>query len=391
MNDVVALDRTLTAPAIRLRTEASRRRIVINGRFVGRSVTGVERYATEIVRALDLLAAEEHPLAARLRFCLAVPSDAEIEGRLQAISVERVGLLSSRLWEQFELPRWSGGDPIVNLCNTAPVLGSQNITCVHDAHVWLLPGNFSPAFRMLYRVLVPLSLRRSRRWVTVSRFSAEQLARLGIADRMPDAITPNGSDHALRWSPTSSSLDPTRLPERYLLALGSRSLNKNLALVHQLADRLAPEGIHVLIAGGGNRQVFGQAEAAASSRAVELGRVSDDDLALLFEKATGFLFPSLYEGFGLPPLEAMRLGCPVIASNTSAMPEVLGDAAILCSPVAIDEWEAAVHELASNEDRRLDFVRRGRERAVGFTWRASALTVLRLLDEVASAQPEAAA
>lgn len=386
MNERVPLARGLPVAS---GADAARQRVVINGRFLGRRVTGVERYAIEIVRAIDTLIAEGHPLAVRFRFSLAVPGDAEFDAPLHAIRVERVGLwpprlwtLSSRLWEQLALPYWSGRDPILNFCNTAPVLSPRNVTCLHDANVWLVPRNYSLGFRLLYRLLLPLSVRRSRRWMTVSRFSGEQLHGFGVADRPPEAITPCGADHALRWSSVRSSLDPARLPVRYVLALGSRSLNKNFALAHELAGHLAAKGIRVVTAGGDNSKVFGRPAASRSSEVIALGRVSDDDLALLYERATAFLFPSLYEGFGLPPVEAMQFGCPVVASNTTSMPEVLGDAALLCDPAVIGEWVAAVDRLASDAALRQELIRRGRERAAGLTWRRSALAVLRLLDEI---------
>jgi glycosyltransferase involved in cell wall biosynthesis len=359
-----------------------RRRIVINGRFAGRAVTGVERYAGEMVRALDELARQNHPLTTGLEFVLVTPRNVEVRLPLTHVGVAQTGRFSGYLWEQFSLPSFANGDLILNLCSLAPVLRARTITCVHDAHVWLIPQNYSRAFLAAYSALLPLVIRRSRRWMTVSQFSARELTRLSVADRPPELITPNGADHALRWDAGKAALRRADLPARYVLALGSRSYNKNLGLIYSLAESIEPLGIAVVVAGGRNGRIFGSGDTAAARNVYELGRISDDDLALLFENALTFLFPSLFEGFGLPPVEAMLHACPVIASNSSAMPEVLGDAAILCDPCAQDQWVAAIGRLASDAALRAEMIRRGRDRAGRYRWRNSAVALLEQIREV---------
>lgn len=360
------------------------RRVVINGRFAGRPVTGVERYASEIVMALDGLLTARHPLTEGLRVCLAVPKGTKVGFPLAEIETQEVGRMSGYAWEQIELPVFARTDVVLNLCNMAPILGVRNVTCVHDAHIWLVPDNYSLTFRMAYWVLQPLSIRRSRSWVTVSQTSSDELVECGAANRPSQAITYNGADHASQWSPAQARLDVSKLPARYVFALGSKSPNKNMALIYALADRLAPTGIGVVVAGGSNSRIFGQSAETASPNAIHVGRVSDDDLALLFRGAQGFLFPSLHEGFGLPAVEAMQLGCPVIASSAPAMPEVLGTAAVLCNPHNVDAWVAAVQRLCGDAQWRQQLIERGRERAASYSWRASALKLLPLLSDAGS-------
>ncbi len=360
----------------------ARQRVVINGRFAGRAVTGVERYAGEMVRALDELVRQNHPLTHGLEFVLATPPATQVRLPLTHIGIAPAGRFSGYLWEQLSLPSFANGDLILNLCGLAPVLRARNITCVHDAHVWLVPENYSRAFLAAYSLLLPLVIRNSRRWMTVSQFSARELTRLSVADRPPELMTPNGADHALRWDAGKSALRRSDLPERYVLALGSRSYNKNLGLIYSLAEQIEPLGITVVVAGGSNQKVFGSGDAVATRNVCELGRISDDDLALLLKNALAFLFPSFFEGFGLPPVEAMLLGCPVVASNSSAMPEVLGDAAIFCDPRAKEEWVAAIGRLAGDGALRADMIRRGRERAGQYRWRNNAMTLLEHVREV---------
>ncbi|KAB2942917.1 MAG: glycosyltransferase family 4 protein [Hyphomicrobium sp.] len=379
---------TVTEPAARAGAMKSafnsERRLVINGRFAGRPVTGVERFAREIVMAIDALIAERHPLAEGLRACLAVPKGTTVGFPLTEIQTVEVGRASGYAWEQIELPLFARGNVVLNLCSLAPILGARNVTCVHDAHIWLVPHNYSRVFRIAYRVLQPLSIRLSQRWVTVSQCSSDELVACGAADRPSDAITYNGADHASQWSPEQSRLDAAKLPARYVFALGSRSPNKNMGLIYTLADRLAPMGIGVIIAGGSNSRIFGQAEDNLSANVIHVGRVSDDDLALLFRGAQCFLFPSLHEGFGLPAVEAMHLGCAVVASNAPAMPEVLGEAAVLCDPHNTEAWVAAVERLCCDADWRQKLIELGRARAATYAWRTSALKLLPLLSDVAA-------
>ncbi len=358
------------------------RRVVINGRFAGRPITGVERFAREVVSALDQLLQEKDPDAQGLRVCVAVPKRTIADLELKCIEVVEVGRLSGYAWEQFELPLFARGNVIVNLCNIAPVLSSRSITCVHDAHVWLMPDNYSAAFRIANRVLQPLSIRRSARWATISQTSSRELVACGAANRPSDAIISNGTEHTAQWSAQRSGLDRAQLPERFAFALASRARSKNMALVYALADRLAGSGIAVVIAGGSNSRVFSDATEHASTKVVRLGRVSDDDLALLFQSARCFLFPSLHEGFGLPATEAMRLGCPVVASKAPAMPEILGDAAVLCDPQAVDEWARAVERIAADETHRERLIAGGRARADKYSWRVGAREVLALIKDV---------
>lgn len=357
--------------------------ILINGRFLGNAMTGVERYAFEMLHAIDALIDESHPSTEGASFYLALPKHVHAPVPYRHIAPLRRGYLRGHAWEQIDLALFPRKDITINLCNFGSLARPDNVSCVHDAHVWLIPNNFSLAFRLLYRLLLPLSLRRSRRWVTVSDYSARQLLRFGIADRAPDAITPNGSDHALRWDQRRSTLRIEDLPERFIFALGSRSINKNMGLIYRLASELRPKGISVLIAGGNNSKIFRNDATESCDNVTVLGRVSDDDLALLMAKAICLVFPSLFEGFGVPPLEAMRVGCPVVASNTSAMPEVLRTAALLCDPGDLDQWIAAVLQLSMQPDVRADLVERGLERAAAYTWRTSALKLLEVVQREA--------
>jgi glycosyltransferase involved in cell wall biosynthesis len=354
-------------------------RVCFNGRFLGRPVTGVERFAGETIRAIDALCAEENPATAGLEFEIIRPKGAEAREGFAHVPERTVGTWAGHLWEQIDLPRHLGDGILVNLCNSAPFFGTQSVTCVHDANVFLIPESYSLAFRTAYRAMLPLVIRRSSRWITVSAYSATQLARLGISNRAPNAIVANGVEHIGRLQPRRSRLAATDLPRRFVLALGSRSRNKNLDLLIEISADLQAAGVSIVLAGAANCKIFGGSDAKERPNVIELGRVTDEDIAYLYSSALCFAFPSLYEGFGIPAIEAMACGCPVIAANTSALPEVLGDAALFCSPTDPRAWRSAILRLAADADLCNELALRGRACASRYSWRAAAL---RLLDVV---------
>ncbi len=351
-------------------------RVYFNGRFMTRPITGVERYGWEIIREIDNLCGQRHHAIRGLDFEIIRPNGVISQHPFTNIRETIAGRRTGHLWEQFALPRYAKGGVLVNLCNFAPLIGARSITSVHDANVYLIPGNFSWRFRMAYRTLLPLVIRRSQKWITVSHYSADQLGAFQVSNRPPDAIVGNGCEHILRLNPSASRLAGVQLPRPFIFAMGSRSQNKNIDLLLSVAKSLRSQGVSIVLAGGVNLRSFQASSTIDHDLAIELGRIEDHDIAYLFSQALCFAFPSFYEGFGTPALEAMISGCPVISANTSALPEVLGDAALYCSPTDASGWLASILKLNSTPDLRADLVARGRKRAALYSWRESALKLV---------------
>ncbi|TCV68578.1 glycosyltransferase [Neorhizobium sp. S3-V5DH] len=344
----------------------------INGRFLTQTMTGVQRYAHNLVAAIDrLVTAGEVVL-----LCPAGAADAGLQ------MSQKNGLLNGQAWEQFELPVQSHEKRLLNLCNTAPALKSDQILCIHDANIYAAPESYSRSFRLLYRSLQPILVRRSTRIATVSHAAARQLVRHLPISLGEIAVLPNGHEHALKWDPTRAKISSSRwASERrrpYVLALGSRARHKNLSLLTKIAPQLDDAGIDLLIAGGGDG-VFQTQNLERRSNIHALGRVSDDDLAFLLDGALCLAFPSLAEGFGLPIIEAMARRCPVIASNCASMPEVCGDAALLASPYEPEEWVHHICELKASRTLREDLIGKGLEQVQRFSWEQTAKSYLELL------------
>lgn len=350
-------------------------RLVVNGRFLTRATTGVDRVAEEIVRALDGLLAEGALPDVKIEI---VAPEGEIRPlELRAIAVRQAGSRKGHGWEQIDLPRASRGAFLLNLCNTAPVAVRDALVTIHDAQVYQAPQSYSLAFRAVYRLLLPIVARRCRTLTTVSEFSRRELERYRVAPAGKAVVAPNGGDHMDRIAPDSGALDRFGLePDGYMLAIGSLAPHKNLAVVLEAQSRQKGPIRRLVVAGGGNPRIFGEAGLPDCADALFVGRIDDGVLKALYQGAAGLIFPSRFEGFGLPPLEAMRCGCPVIASTAAAVREVCGEAALYADPKDVDAWVARLEQLGGDPALRERLREAGRLRARAFEWRRSALALL---------------
>jgi glycosyltransferase involved in cell wall biosynthesis len=275
------------------------------------------------------------------------------------------------VWEQAVLPAAARRATLVYCpANLGPVVSRRNVLVIHDVASLRQPEWYSPAYAAYQRRLLPLLARRARRMITVSEFSRRELGDVLGVDPAKVAVVPNGVDGGV-FSPdvdAAAARAVYGLTRPYALVVGTRIARKNGAALGAARERLGELGIELVQAGSGRSYMQPGAEPPAR----QLGYVDESLLPGLYAGAELLLMPSLYEGFGLPCIEAMACGTPVVASDRGALPETCGDAALLVDP----EDGAAVADAAaiavSDAVRREELVEAGRRRAAELTWDAAA-------------------
>jgi glycosyltransferase involved in cell wall biosynthesis len=238
------------------------------------------------------------------------------------------------------------------------------VATIHDANHLALPESVSVTHTAYYRLVVAPRAQRARALITVSEFSRREVSQhLGLAPERLQVIF-NGVDESFHPTPPSE-LDDFRsrrgLPPRYFAAIGSVKAHKNLAVLRTVVES-APAPV-VLLAGRGARRALGFPEST-----LELSPLPDEELVRFYAGALAVLVPSRYEGFGLPALEAMACGVPVIASSSGAHPEVVGQAGLLISAEDPRAWSDAMARVFRDEALRRELGAAGRERALRTSW-----------------------
>lgn len=351
--------------------EANGLMLYINGKFLAQRTTGVQRFALGLLLALDQSLARKP--GGRHVVLLTPPGVALVPG-LQVIEQRACGR-SGRLltwWEQFELPFHCRHGKLLCLSGSAPLLARRCIPTIHDAAIYLHPAAYSRKFVAWYRLLFSRMARQAPLVITVSDNSAGELS--GFLPGTRFRVVHNAAEHITEFPADPSVLRTHGLrPRGYILAVGSLNPTKNFAAL-LAAYRAAGFGkeMPLVIAGGLNSEVFSRhVPGAACDSIVWAGPVTDPQLRALYENAGVFAFPSLYEGFGIPPLEAMKCGCPVVVSNAASIPEVCGDAALYFAPREPAALGAALARVLRDDALRQELVEKGRERSRLFSWEQS--------------------
>jgi glycosyltransferase involved in cell wall biosynthesis len=323
---------------------------VIDARAAARpELGGVERWARELSSRLPALRPGAYAVVAP-------------RPRL----VHRAG----HAWEQVVLPARAaalGAGALLCPANLAPVASRNAVLVIHDAAALRHPGWYSPAYAAWQRALMPLLARRAARVITVSEFSRRELAELLNLEPDRVDVVPGGVDE--RFTPDAPDPRATLGLERpYVLTVASHTARKNLAALVPAARELAREGVEVVVAGG-HRPQFAREAGLDTLRL--LGHVDDALLPGLYAHAEAFVLPSRYEGFGLPVLEAMAAGTPVVATTAGALPETCGAAACSVEPDG-EALATALTGLLRDGEERARLRAAGLARARGFGWDGTA-------------------
>ncbi|WP_457100818.1 glycosyltransferase family 4 protein [Microbacterium sp. P5_E9] len=367
------MTRDLATPGSGLPTRP-RPPIVVNCRFLTRPVTGVERFAEELTTSLAEL---------RDDLLLVAPAGDLRKTEIGGQPVHRVGRLRGHVWEQSELPRFAhrhGNAIMLNLANTGPAFSREQIVAIHDINHRRHPGSYSWRFRTLYRALTPLLVRNAAAVVTVSQFSKQEIAAYYVrADGI--FVIPNAVGE---WVHVPGRKPAGAVDDEFFLLVGSPSAHKNIdvAIAGFLGYRAAGGRARLILAGAPHASL-----AARTPHAVDdvraIGRVADEELAWLYQHCKAFLFPSTYEGFGIPPIEAQAVGAPVLASDIPALREVLRpESALWFAPGEPAQIARALGVVDSDPARMEQLSEEGRRNADRFSWRDSASALSELIDRI---------
>jgi glycosyltransferase involved in cell wall biosynthesis len=244
-----------------------------------------------------------------------------------------------------------------------PIRAKKRVATIHDA-CHLIFG--SKTEKIYAKWVMGKALKKSNEVITVSQFSKREIERLvGKGNLHPIPIGVN-LQRFVRVKESERVRKKYQLPKRYVLFVGNQKPHKNIDGLERAFTKAHVPGLELVVAGKGTR----------------MGQVEDQDLPALYSMAEAFVFPSFYEGFGLPPLEAMSCGCPTAVSNAASIPEVCGDASLYFNPSSDEEMAEAIVRAVENPE---PLIKKGFERVKQFDWEICAKTHIELFEKVCHA------
>lgn len=349
-------------------------KLYINGRFLTRRMTGVERVAYSICCAMRDMGQQ---------FTLVCPK-ASIQDCYDTTGMDIVffGRGSSHFWEQLVLPFFFLGKKNYVLgCFTGlgSILVRNKIMTIHDLSFLENPKWFSRGYYLWYKTMTPLAARTSRYILTVSQFSKNEILRFyPYLDKDRVCVVYPAVDNGMFNVDSGCG----KAEEPFALTVSSLDPRKNFVKLVEAFKGISSCKLYIV--GNANRVFGSQGLLLDDNPNVKvLGRVSDEKLVNLYRRAACFIFPSVYEGFGLPPLEAMACGCPVLASDIPVVREVCADAAMYFNPIDIDDIRKTIEQFfADMEHLRPILQKRGADNVKRFEWEKAAREFVRIAGNI---------
>ncbi|HZS94872.1 MAG TPA: glycosyltransferase family 1 protein [Chloroflexota bacterium] len=348
-----------------------------------RQAAGIGRYTRHLLRALI---DRDDDLRYRVFYAAAGARHGRLPPGIPARALPLSDRLLNLVWHRWQLPL-----PVQALIGPfdlfhspdftlPPVAARPTVLTVHDLAFFREPDCAYPTLRHYLQHVVPRSIRRATRVIAVSESTRRDV--LDLVDIAPDRVVTvhEAVDARFRPKPVEEARSAARragIGERYILSVGTLEPRKNYERLIDAFSMLVSRGVSQrLVIAGGFGWMYGpileRIEHLGLGERVTILQPDDDLLVALYNAADVFVYPSLYEGFGIPALEALACGAPVVASRTSSLPEVVGEAAILVEPRSIEDIASGIERVLASDDLRVRLSKCGPERARDFTWEEAA-------------------
>lgn len=345
---------------------------VVNGRFLTQKPTGIHRYAFEICNQLAELGVD---------FYVAVPKEINPDYKINFRTVQ-CGSLNTHLWEQISLPKYlkqQGCPLLISLSGSGPLNYSNQIITIHDVSHERHPEWFSKNYCRFYGYMMPRIGKKAHAIITVSEFSKKEIVEtLGL---------PSGKIHVINCSiPSYHTIDDgesdNNSGEKYIVSVSSMDPRKNFIRLVEAFNSIEDKSVKLYIIGM-QFKAFNtpDMEKLIKDNVILTGYLEDELLQKMYKNALFSIYPSLYEGFGIPPLESMSYGCPVIVSDIPALREINGEAAMYINPLDVSDMSLKIDLLIRDAELRNELSQKGREQVKKYSWIKSTQQVLELVKQ----------
>lgn len=344
---------------------------VVNGRFLTQKPTGVHRFAFEMCNKLHELEVD---------FYVAVPKEINLDYKFNFKTVV-CGSMDSHLWEQISLPRYlkqQGNPLLVSFSGCGPLNYSNQIITIHDVSHERHPEWFSKNYCRFYGYMMPRIGKKAHAIITVSEFSKREIEETLqiVAEKIYVINCSIPSYHKV----DNILNEPTKDAESYIVSVSSMDPRKNFIRLVEAFSNIEDKSIKLYIVGM-QFKAFNtpDMQKLISENVILTGYLDDESLQKMYKNALFSVYPSLYEGFGIPPLESMSYGCPVIVSDIPALREINEDAALYTNPLNVADMSSKMDLLIRDIQLRKTLSEKGRLQVQKYSWDKSAQQVLELV------------